>query len=95
MRPLAFKLLILALTVFLLLSFSLSAFAMPVRYWLVIQDTDEHPWPTAAGNSNYFIIIKTAFGIVLLPVLVKSTPVSNTTAAEKPNSSSSKNEVAE
>ena len=92
MRPLAFKLLTLALTVFLLLSFSLSAFALPVRYWLATRDLDEQPYPGAARNSTYYIVIKTSYGFVLIPVFVKSSNVSNTVTQEKPASSSGKNE---
>lgn len=94
-RPLAFKLLTLALTVFLLLSFSLSAFALPIRYWLATRDADENPWPGAAHNSSIFIVIKTTNGYMLMPVFVKSSKVSNTVTQEKQISSSGKNEVLE
>lgn len=95
MRPLAFKLLTLALTVFLLLSFSLSAFALPIRYWLATRDADENPWPGAAHNSSIFIVIKATNGYMLMPVFVKSSKVSNTVTQEKQISSSGKNEVLE
>ena len=95
MRPLAFKLLTLALTVFLLLSFSLSAFALPIRYWLATRDTDDQPWPRAFRNSSYFIVVKTTNGFVLIPVFIKSSNVSNTITQEKQGSSSGKNAVAE
>ncbi len=96
MRPLAFKLLILLLTIFLLLSFSLSVFARPYREWLVRKDLEEQPWPGAARNSSYFMVIKTAYGFVLLPVIVnKSSKVSNTITEEKPTDSNRANEVVE
>ena len=94
MRPLTFKLLTLLLTIFLLLSFSLSAFALPIRNWLVMQG-DEQPWPGVVSNSSYFIVIKTAYGFVLMPVFVKSGKASNTVAEEKPIGSKQANEVAE
>lgn len=93
MRPLAFKLLTLALTVFLLLSFSLSAFALPIRNWLATRDVDEQPYPAASGNVTYFVVLKTTYGIVLIPVFVKSGKVSNAVTPEKSTSSSGKNEV--
>ncbi len=93
MRPLAFKLLTLLLTIFLLLSFSLSAFALPIRYWLATRDLDEQPYPHAYRNSSYFIVIKTAYGFVLMPVFVKPSNVSITVTEEKATLSSRKNEV--
>ncbi len=95
MRPLAFKLLTLLLTIFLLLSFSLSAVALPIRYLLATRDLDESPWPRAFGNSSFFIVIKTTNGFILMPVFIKSSTVSNTVTQEKPVSSSGKNEIAE
>ncbi len=93
MRPLAFKLLTLLLTIFLLLSFSLSAFALPIRYWLATRDLDEQPYPQAYRNASYFIVIKTSFGFVLMPIFVKSGSVSSTATEEKPAPSSRKNEA--
>lgn len=95
MRPLALKILTLALTVFLLLSFSLSAFALPIRYWLATRDLDEHPHPHAFRNASFYIVIQTSYGYVLIPVFVKTKNVSNTVAEQKPTSTSIKNEVAE
>jgi hypothetical protein len=92
-RPLAFKLLTFALTLFLLLSFSLSAFALPIRYWLAIRDLDEQPYPGAVRNTRYFIILKTAQGFVLIPIFVKSGNVSNTVTEDKTIIPSRKNEV--
>ena len=93
MRPLAFKILTLALTVFLLLSFSLSAFALPIRYYLAVRDLDEQPYPQAYRNVGYFIVIKTANGYLLMPVFVKSSKVSKAVSQEKSDSSSGKNEI--
>jgi len=94
-RPLAFKLLTLLLTIFLLLLFSLSAFARPPMYWLATRDLDEQPHPHAFRSSSYFAVIKTTYGFVLMPVFVKSSKVSNTAAEEKPNASPRANEVAD
>jgi hypothetical protein len=93
-RPLAFKLLTLVLTIFLLLSFLLS---IPVfaKGRLRAPDVDEQPWPAAARNLYYFAVIKTASGFVLIPVFVKSGSVANTATQEKQSSSSGKNEVFE
>ena len=93
MRPLAFKLLTLALTIFLLLSFSLSAFALPIRIWLATRDVDEQPYPQAYKNASYFVVLKTAYGYVLMPVFVKSSKVSNAVTPEKSGFSSGKNEI--
>ncbi len=95
MRPLAFKLLTLLLTIFLLLSFSLSAVALPIRYLLATRDLDEQPYPGVFRNGTYFIVIKTANGYMLMPIFVKSSKVSNTVSQEKSGSSSGKNEVLE
>lgn len=93
MRPLAFKFLTLALTMFLLLSFSLSAFALPLRYWLATRDVDEQPYPAASRNATYFVVLKTTYGIVLIPVFVKSGKISNAITPEKSGFSSGKNEI--
>jgi hypothetical protein len=92
-RPLAFKLLTLALILILLLSLSLSAFALPMRYWLATRDVDEQPYPAASGNVTYFVVLKTTYGIVLIPIFVKSSKVSNAVTTEKSTSSSGKNEI--
>ena len=93
MRPLAFKFLTLALTILLLLSFSLSAVALPIRYLLATRDLDEQPYPQVYRNSSYFMVIKTAYGFVLMPVFVKSNNVSTTVTEEKPATASRKNEA--
>jgi hypothetical protein len=93
-RPLAFKLLTLALTVFLLLSF-LPPDSVSARGRLEAPDVDESPWPRAYRSSSFFIVIKIASGFVLIPVFVKSSEVSNTVTKEKSGSSSGQDEVLE
>lgn len=95
MRPLVFKLLTLLLTMFLLFSFSLSAFARPPREWLASRDLDEHPHPHFFRNSSYFKVIKTAYGFVLMPVFAQSSQVSTSATVEKSTNSKRANEAVE
>lgn len=95
MRPLTFKLLTFALTLLLLLSFSLLAFALPERYWLVRQELDEQPYPHAASNTTYFIVLKTTYGLILIPIFVKTGSASNSDIAQKQNDSRRANEIGE
>ncbi len=95
-RPPSFKLLTLVITtLFVLLSFSLSAYALPIRYWLATRDADEQPYPAASPNTSYFIVLKTAFGFVLIPIFVKSSRIANSVAAQKSSDSRRANEVIE
>lgn|GEM_PF-4055984 len=93
MRPCASKIFTLALTVFLLLSFSLSAFALPIRYWLATRDLDEQPYPQAYRHASYFVVIKTSYGIIVMPVFVKSNGASTAVSEDKTTPTSLKNEA--
>ena len=95
MRPPAFKLLTLALTLFLLLSFSLSVFAMPIRVWLATRDTDEQPYPAASRQTGYFIVFKTTYGFMLIPVYVRPVSTSTSGTAQKSTDARRANEAAE
>lgn len=79
MRSLACKLLTLLLALFLLLSFSAPAFALPMRYWLAVQDVDEIPHPHAMKYATFYVVISLPTGgFMLFPIVVKSK-----TASEK------------
>lgn len=69
MRSLTFKLFTLLLAALLLLSFSAPASALPLRYYLAIQDLDENPHPHAM---RYFVISLPSGGFMLLPIFVKA-----------------------
>jgi hypothetical protein len=82
-RSLAFKLFTLLLAVFLLLSFSTPAFALPARYYLAIMgDLDDNGYPHARGAK--FIVIPMGWGggyllIVRVEVRAKTTSEENST----------------
>lgn len=88
MRSLAFKLFTLLLTLFLLLSFSAPAFALPIRYWLAVQDLDEHPVPHAMA-ARYFIIPLGWSGsyLVIFQIKRKASTVSEEVSTTKPSDS--------
>ena len=88
-RSWALKLLTLLLTLFLLLSFSLSAFAWPRKY--SIRDLDEHPVPGVSGNSRYFVIFQSGNGFIIISVYLKSSGISIETTKEKQSVSPHKN----
>ena len=93
MKSRVLRLLTLLLTVFLLLSFTLSAFARRPNYLRKSRDLDEQPYPAAFGKTSYFIVLKTSYGFVLFPVFVKPSKVSNAITEEKQTTSSRTNEV--
>ncbi|HXF47808.1 MAG TPA: hypothetical protein VNL73_00075 [Verrucomicrobiae bacterium] len=69
----ALKLFTLLLVALLLLSFSAPAFALPIRYYLVINDLDENPHPHAMKYVSFYIVIALpSGGFMFLPIFVKS-----------------------
>ena len=94
-RSWAFKLLTLLLTLLLLLSLSFSAFARRPNHLRNSRDLDEQPHPGGVGNSKYFVVLKTVYGFVLIPVFIKSCNVSNNDTGEKPSASPRANESIE
>jgi hypothetical protein len=79
-RSWAFKLFTLLLAALLLLSFSTPAFALPIRYYLVINDLDEIPHPHAMRYASFYVVISLpSGGFMLLPIVLKPKAASEKT----------------
>ena len=96
-RSWAFKLFTLLLTAFLLLLYSVPAFAIPMRYYLVNQDLDENPWPHARKYAScYYVVISLPSGnFILLPIFVKSKASSEKSSDAKTSGSPRLDEYAQ
>ena len=91
-RSLALKLFTLLLALFLLLSFSAPAFALPQRYYLAIRgELDEHSVPGAQSNFRYLVVWQSVNGIMLIPVFMKPAKASTESITKGQLSSPQKN----